>query len=69
MFDEPSSYLDVKQRLKAARAIRALISSTTYVAFIHYTVDDTEFANTRHFFFLQIRHCRRARFVSLGLLV
>ena len=27
MFDEPSSYLDVKQRLKAALAIRSLISS------------------------------------------
>lgn len=26
MFDEPSSYLDVKQRLKAARAIRNLLS-------------------------------------------
>jgi translation initiation factor RLI1 len=25
MFDEPSSYLDVKQRLNAARAIRALL--------------------------------------------
>lgn len=27
MFDEPSSYLDVKQRLKAARMIRSLLSS------------------------------------------
>ena len=27
MFDEPSSYLDVKQRLKAARAIRSLIDT------------------------------------------
>lgn len=26
MFDEPSSYLDVKQRLKAASVIRSLIS-------------------------------------------
>ena len=25
MFDEPSSYLDVKQRLKAARMIRSLL--------------------------------------------
>jgi len=33
MFDEPSSYLDVKQRLKAARMIRSLIAedSQTYV--------------------------------------
>lgn len=27
MFDEPSSYLDIKQRLNAARAIRALLTS------------------------------------------
>lgn len=25
MFDEPSSYLDVKQRIKAATAIRSLL--------------------------------------------
>jgi ATP-binding cassette, sub-family E, member 1 len=31
MFDEPSSYLDVKQRLNAARTIRSLISPETYV--------------------------------------
>ncbi|KAI8647207.1 translation initiation factor RLI1 [Parasitella parasitica] len=31
MFDEPSSYLDVKQRLNAARVIRSLLSSTTYI--------------------------------------
>lgn len=31
MFDEPSSYLDVKQRLNAARAIRSLAKSNTYV--------------------------------------
>ena len=31
MFDEPSSYLDVKQRLEAARAIRSLLDLKTYV--------------------------------------
>ena len=31
MFDEPSSYLDVMQRLKAARSIRALLDIQTYV--------------------------------------
>jgi ATP-binding cassette subfamily E protein 1 len=31
MFDEPSSYLDVKQRLKAARVIRSLLTPTSYV--------------------------------------
>jgi ATP-binding cassette, sub-family E, member 1 len=31
MFDEPSSYLDVKQRLNAARIIRSLLTPTSYV--------------------------------------
>jgi ATP-binding cassette subfamily E protein 1 len=31
MFDEPSSYLDVKQRLNAAKTIRSLIDPETYV--------------------------------------
>lgn len=31
MFDEPSSYLDVKQRLRAAEIIRSLLDPTTYV--------------------------------------
>lgn len=31
MFDEPSSYLDVKQRLRAAEIIRSLLNSTNYV--------------------------------------
>ena len=31
MFDEPSSYLDVKQRLKAARAIRNLLAHDKFV--------------------------------------
>lgn len=31
MFDEPSSYLDVKQRLNAARTIRSLFDPDTYV--------------------------------------
>lgn len=31
MFDEPSSYLDVKQRLKAAAVIRALLRPETFV--------------------------------------
>ena len=36
MFDEPSSYLDVKQRLKAARGIRALLSSNNYVIVVEH---------------------------------
>lgn len=31
MFDEPSSYLDVKQRLRAAELIRSLLEPTSYV--------------------------------------
>lgn len=30
MFDEPSCYLDVKQRLKAAKVIRSLLRSNRY---------------------------------------
>ena len=36
MFDEPSSYLDVKQRLNAALAIRNLISATKYVIVVEH---------------------------------
>lgn len=36
MFDEPSSYLDVKQRLKAAQAIRSLINQDKYVIVVEH---------------------------------
>lgn len=36
MFDEPSSYLDVKQRLNAARCIRALCNSYNYVIVVEH---------------------------------
>ncbi|KAJ2831310.1 Fe-S cluster-binding ribosome biosynthesis protein [Coemansia sp. 'formosensis'] len=36
MFDEPSSYLDVKQRLNAARVIRSLVDSGVYVIAIEH---------------------------------
>ena len=36
MFDEPSSYLDVKQRLEAARAIRSLLDIKTYVIVVEH---------------------------------
>lgn len=36
MFDEPSSYLDVKQRLNAATAIRGLIDATKYVIVVEH---------------------------------
>lgn len=33
MFDEPSSYLDVKQRLKAAQIIRSLLRHNRFVLY------------------------------------
>jgi len=36
MFDEPSSYLDVKQRLSAARVIRSILSPSVYVIVVEH---------------------------------
>ncbi|KAK5579711.1 hypothetical protein RB653_009397 [Dictyostelium firmibasis] len=36
MFDEPSSYLDVKQRLKAAQVIRGLIEAQNYIIVVEH---------------------------------
>ncbi|KAJ3680047.1 hypothetical protein LUZ60_016325 [Juncus effusus] len=36
MFDEPSSYLDVKQRLKAAQVIRSLLKHDNYVLVVEH---------------------------------
>ena len=36
MFDEPSSYLDVKQRLNAARMIRSLLAADKYVIVVEH---------------------------------
>ncbi|ELR14903.1 ribonuclease L inhibitor family protein [Acanthamoeba castellanii str. Neff] len=36
MFDEPSSYLDVRQRLRAARTIRTLLQPTKYVIVVEH---------------------------------
>jgi ATP-binding cassette subfamily E protein 1 len=36
MFDEPSSYLDVKQRLKASRVIRSLLHIEKYVIVVEH---------------------------------
>lgn len=36
MFDEPSSYLDVKQRLKAALAIRDLLAADSYIIVVEH---------------------------------
>ncbi len=42
MFDEPSSYLDVMQRLKAARIIRSLLSFETYVICVEHDLSVRE---------------------------
>lgn len=36
MFDEPSSYLDVKQRLRAALAIRKLLATDNFVIVVEH---------------------------------
>ncbi|KAK7097938.1 ATP-binding cassette sub-family E member 1-like [Littorina saxatilis] len=36
MFDEPSSYLDVKQRLRAAQMIRSLVNSQNYIIVVEH---------------------------------
>lgn len=36
MFDEPSSYLDVKQRLNAARMIRSLLRHDNYIIVVEH---------------------------------
>ncbi|KAK8850405.1 hypothetical protein IAR55_004323 [Kwoniella newhampshirensis] len=36
MFDEPSSYLDIRQRLAAARTIRNLVTPTNYVVVVEH---------------------------------
>jgi ATP-binding cassette subfamily E protein 1 len=36
MFDEPSSYLDVKQRLNAGRVIRSLLGPNSYVIVVEH---------------------------------
>ena len=36
LFDEPSSYLDVKQRLNAARMIRSMLKHDNYVVVVEH---------------------------------
>ena len=36
MFDEPSSYLDVKQRLNAAKMIRSMLAEQKYVIVVEH---------------------------------
>lgn len=43
MFDEPSSYLDVKQRLKAAQVIRSLLRPDSYVIVVEHDLSVLDF--------------------------
>eukprot|EP01102_Stenamoeba_stenopodia_P012144 TRINITY_DN3797_c0_g2_i1.p1 TRINITY_DN3797_c0_g2~~TRINITY_DN3797_c0_g2_i1.p1 ORF type:complete len:622 (+),score=163.96 TRINITY_DN3797_c0_g2_i1:121-1986(+) len=43
MFDEPSSYLDVKQRLKAARVIRNLRKENNYIIVVEHDLSVLDF--------------------------
>ena len=43
MFDEPSSYLDIKQRLNAAKAIRSLLCMGNYVIVVEHDLAVLDF--------------------------
>ena len=43
MFDEPSSYLDIKQRLNAAKAIRSLLCMDNYVIVVEHDLAVLDF--------------------------
>ena len=43
MFDEPSSYLDIKQRVNAARAIRSLLCIDNYVVVVEHDLAVLDF--------------------------
>lgn len=46
MFDEPSSFLDVKQRLKAAHVIRSLRTDDNYVVVVEHDLAVLDFMFT-----------------------
>lgn len=75
MFDEPSSYLDVKQRLKAAQVIRSLLRPNRFFSFslsslcfkynIYHYVHSLVFCSRKifilfAFLFFQLCNCCRA---------
>ncbi|KAK4688635.1 ATP-binding cassette, sub-family E, member 1, partial [Tremellales sp. Uapishka_1] len=43
MFDEPSSYLDIRQRLAAARVIRNLVTPTNYVVVVEHDLSTLDY--------------------------
>ena len=46
MFDEPSSYLDVKQRLKASRVIRSLLHIEKYIIVVEHDLSVLDYLST-----------------------
>ncbi|PWA93010.1 ATP-binding cassette sub-family E member 1 [Artemisia annua] len=45
MFDEPSSYLDIKQRLKAAQVIRSLLTPKRYVIVVEHDLSVLDYSS------------------------
>lgn len=43
MFDEPSSYLDVRQRMRAAQVIRSLLTETNYVIVVEHDLSVVDY--------------------------
>ncbi|KIR35782.1 ATP-binding cassette, sub-family E, member 1 [Cryptococcus deuterogattii MMRL2647] len=43
MFDEPSSYLDIRQRLAAARVIRGLVNPTNYIIVVEHDLSTLDY--------------------------
>lgn len=64
MFDEPSSFLDVKQRMKAALCIRSLLSPNKYVIVIDHDLSVLDFELPR---FQGPVHANVSRYVRLHL--
>ena len=52
MFDEPSSYLDVKQRLKAAQVIRGLIQEKNYIVVVEHDLSICDYLSYVVFIYL-----------------
>lgn len=52
MFDEPSSYLDVKQRLNAARMIRSLLVPDNYIVVAEHDLSILDYLSDSVVFFM-----------------
>jgi ATP-binding cassette subfamily E protein 1 len=47
MFDEPSSYLDVKQRIKAAKVIRDVIKHDNYIIVVEHDLATLDYLDRK----------------------